>query len=116
MIFKKDNDKLMATLAVKNNLDMDKVLAAYLTVGDDFFLLLHIFQGQTLKIPSDRRMVAANAHNVHFIEDNKMIYKDVEKGDHVVYKGNCYTAVGKLTKILNHYYIAVVENEEDIDE
>ena len=116
MIFKKPNDELMMNLAIKNNMDLDKVLAAYLTVGNDFFLLLHIFQGQTLKIPSDRRMVAANSHNVYFIEDNKMVFKDVVKGDAVAYKGQKYLAVGSLTKVLNHYYLPVTQNKNDLND
>jgi hypothetical protein len=43
MIFKKQNDALMTSLAIRNNIDIDKVLSAYLICGHDFFMLLHIF-------------------------------------------------------------------------
>ena len=111
MIFKKENDELMVSLAVKNNMDIDKILSAYLICGDDFFMLLHVFEGQTLHIPSKRRLCAANIHNIHYIEDNKQVYGDYVKGEIIEYKGVEYTVVAPEKKILNHYYIPVIESE-----
>ena len=111
MIFKKQNDKLMASLAVRNNMDIDKVLSAYLITGDDFFMLLHIFEGQTLKIPSKRRLCAANLHNIKYIEDDKQLFSDYKKGEIIEYKDKEYTVVSSEKKILNHYYIPVIESE-----
>lgn len=111
MIFQKENDDLMLNLAVKNNLDIDKVLSAYLITGNDFFMLLHIFEGQTLKVPSKRRLCTANMHNIKYIEDDKRIYKDCIKGNVIDYKGIEYTVVSTEKKVLNHYYIPVIESE-----
>ena len=121
MIFQKQNDDLMLNLAIKNNLDIDKVLSAYLITGDDFFMLLHIFEGQTLKVPSKRRLCVANMHNIKYIEDDKKIYADYVKGDIIDYKGTEYTVVAPEKRVINHYYIPVIESEvlderEDINE
>jgi len=111
MIFKKENDELMLSLAVKNGMDIDKVISAYLIAGDDFFMLLHVFEGQTLKVPSKRRLCAANIHNIHYIEDDKRLYADYVKGDVIDYKGTEYTVIAGEKKVINHYYIPVIESE-----
>ena len=72
---------MLLNLALKNNIDMDRVLSAYLICGDQLFMLLHVFEGQDLHIPSKRRLNAANAHNIHFIEDDKREFADYEKYD-----------------------------------
>lgn len=115
MIFSKDNDEMLLNLAQKNNVDMDRVLSAYLVCGDQLFMLLHIFEGQDLHIPSKRRLNAANAHNIHFIEDDKRKFADYEKYDSLKYKGIWYNVVAEEKKILNHWYIPVIEStgEED---
>ncbi len=111
MVFKKQNDELMLSLAVRNNMDLDKVLSAYLISGDDFFMLLHVFEGQSLKIPSKRRLCAANLHNIHYIEDDERKFSDYNKGEILEYKGKEYNVVSSEKKILNHYYIPVIESE-----
>lgn len=115
MIFSKPNDKMLLNLAQKNNIDMDRILSAYLVCGDRLFMLLHIFEGQDLHIPSKRRLNAANAHNIHFIEDDKREFADYEKYDSLFYKGEWYNVVAEEKKILNHWYIPVIEStgEED---
>ena len=112
MIFSKENDKLLLNLAQKNNVDMDRILSAYLVCGDQLFMLLHIFEGQDLHIPSKRRLNAANAHNIHFIEDDKREFADYEKYDSLEYKGHWYNVVAEEKKILNHWYIPVIESKE----
>ena len=118
MIFSKDNDEMLLNLAQKNNVDMDRILSAYLVCGDQLFMLLHIFEGQDLHIPSKRRLNAANAHNIHFIEDDKREFADYEKYDSLKYKGEWYNVVAEEKKILNHWYIPVIESigEEDAGE
>ena len=111
MIFKKENDALMLELALKNNIDLDKVISAYLVTGDAFFMLLHIFEGQTLKIPSKRRLGAANLHNILFIEDDKRQFADYEKKQYLEYKGESYVVVAPEKKLLNHYYLPVIKEE-----
>lgn len=96
---------------MKNNVDMDKVLSAYLVCGDQLFMLLHIFEGQDLHIPSKRRLNAVNAHNIHFIEDDEREYADYEKYDSVEYKGRWYNVVQEERKILNHWYLPVIESK-----
>ena len=111
MIFKKNNDELMLNLALKNNADLDKVISAYLVTGDTFFILLHIFEGQTLKVPSKRRLGAANLHNILFIEDDKRQFADYRKKQFLEYKGESYIVVAPEKKLLNHYYIPVIKEE-----
>ena len=112
MIFKKENDELLLNLAIKNKVDMDKILSAYLVSGDQLFMLLHIFEGQDLHIPSQRRLNAANAHNIHFIEDDERQYADYERYDSLEYKGQWYNVVAEEKRILNHYYIPVIKSGE----
>ena len=114
MTFSKLKDDVLLNLAQKNNLDMDRVCAAYLTVGDDIFMLLHILEGQTIDIPSKKRLSAANAHNIHFIEDDKLEYKDYEKYDCIEKDGKMWSVIAEEKKILNHWYIPVIESTEVI--
>lgn len=116
MIFSKDNDEMLLNLAVKNNTDMDRILSAYLVCGDQLFMLLHIFEGQDLHIPSKRKLNAANAHNIHFIEDDERKYADYEKYDSLKYDGQWYNVVAEERRILNHYYIPVIESGETSEE
>ena len=102
---------MLLNLAVKNNLDMDKVLSAYLIAGDLSFMLLHVFEGQNIHIPSKRRLNAMNLRNIEFIEDDKQIYKDYEKYDSIEYKGKWYSVISEEKKVLNHYYIPVIAKE-----
>ena len=111
MIFSKENDEMLLNLAIKNNLDMDKVLAAYLITGDMFFMLLHVFEGQDLHIPSKRKLNAANLKNIEFIEDDKRHFADYEKYDCLEYKGNMYSVICEEKRILNHWYLPVVLSE-----
>lgn len=112
MVFSKQNDKLMASLAFKNNMDMDKVLSAYLITGNQFFMLLHALEGQTIKIPSKRRLTAANLNNIYFIEDDKREYADYERYDCIEKDGEMYSVISEEKRILNHYYIPVIRAEE----
>lgn len=111
MTFQKDNDDLAASLAVKNNLDMDSVLAAYLIAGNDIFMLLHLFEGRQLRIPSKRRLSATNCHNIKFIEDDERKYFQYEKNDEIEYNGKTYIVISEEKKILNHYYIPLIPIE-----
>ena len=111
MIFSKENDVMLMNLAVKNNLDMDKVLSAYLVTGDLCFMLMHIFEGQNIHIPSKIRLNAANLKNMEFIEDDKRLYKDYDRYDPVEYKGQEYTVIAEEKKVLNHWYLPVVLSE-----
>lgn len=116
MIFSKENDKMLMNLALKNNLDMDKVLSAYLITGDLFFMLLHVFEGQDLHVPSKRRLNAANLHNIEFLEDDKREYKDYEKYDSIEKDGKFYTVISEERKILNHWYLPIILSEVIKDE
>lgn len=109
MIFQKQGDELLTSIALKNNLDMDKVISAYLILGDDMLMLMHIFEGQTLNIPSKRRLSCANLHNILFIEDDERRYSDYKKKEVLEYKGDEYCVVAPESKLLNHYYIPVIK-------
>ena len=115
MIFSKENDEMLLNLALKNNIDIDRVLSAYLICGDLLFMLLHVFEGQDLHVPSKRRLNAANAHNIHFIEDDKREFADYEKYDSLEYKGQWYNVVQEERKILNHWYLPVIESKGEDD-
>ena len=116
MVFQKDKDELITSLAVKNGLDLDKVISCYLVSGDQLFVLMRILEGQTVTIPSKRRLGCSNLHNIHFIEDDERIYSDYKKNEVLEYKGKEYTVVNSERKILNHYYLPVTEEEEEDDE
>ena len=119
MIFHKNNDTFLSSLAVKNNLDMDKLLSAYLKMGEKFLFLLHVFEGCELHIPSKRRLCSPSLYNIQFIEDDNKDYEDYKKGDIICYKENSYKIVSNETKILNHWYLAVIpytdKKEEGVD-
>lgn len=111
MIFE-SNDKFLVSLAERNNLDMDKFLSAYLIMGEQFLLLLHVFEGQDLHVPSKRRLSAPSLHNILFIEDDEEKYKDYVKGN-VITEGDVdYVVVSQERKVLNHTYIPVIKEEE----
>ena len=110
------NDGLMAALAVKNNLDTDRVMACYLVAGDDLFWLMRILEGQTVTVPSKRRLGCANLHNVRFLEDDERKYSELVRRDEVEEDGKAWTVVGKERKILNHWYLPVTEEEDEEDE
>lgn len=113
MIFsQKRSDEKICALGIKNNLDMDKLLAGYLIMGEQFLLLLHVFEGQELHIPSSRRLASPILKNIHFIEDDERIYKDYEKDDVIDVDENEFTVVDSEKKILNHWYIPVMKVEE----
>lgn len=112
MIFSKENSSLVVSTAIKNNLDIDKALAAYLTVGNDIFVLFHILEGQVVQFPSKRRLLNSTLHNIQFIEDDDRIYADYEKNDSIEYKGEFYSVISTEKKILNHYYIPVIKSSE----
>ena len=114
MIFKCD-DKFLVSLAEKNNLDMDKFLSAYLIMGEQFLLLLHVFEGQDLHIPSKRRLSAPSLHNIFFIEDDEEKYKDYVAGNVITENDVDYVVVAKEKRILNHIYIPVIKEEESGD-
>ena len=109
MTFKKENDNLLASLAIKNNLDMDKVIAGYLILGEQFLLWMHIFEGQDLHIPSKRRLCSPSLRNVHFIEDDERKYAEYEKDDVIDVDDKEYIVVSEERKFLNHWYIPVME-------
>lgn len=118
MIFQtSENDKLYLSLAIKNNMDLDKVISAYLVTGDEFLILLHMFEGQTLNIPSERRLGVANLYNIQFIEDDKKQFSDYEKKQILEYKGETYEVIAPEKKLLNHYYLPVKKiKEESVEE
>ena len=111
MTFKKENDNLLASLAIKNNLDMDKVIAGYLILGEQFLLWMHIFEGQDLHIPSKRRLCSPSLRNVHFIEDDERKYAEYEKDDVIDYGDDEWIVIDCEKKVLNHYYIPVIKSE-----
>lgn len=115
MIFSKLNDELLLNIAQKNNMDLDRVCAAYLTVGDNIFMLLHELEGQKITIPSKKRLSAANAHNIHFIEDDEHQYIDYEKYDCIEKDGKMWSVIAEEKKILNHWYIPVIETTEVVE-
>ena len=112
MIFKQsENNTLFLSLALKNNMDLDKVISAYLVTGDEFLILLHIFEGQTLNIPSERKLNVANLYNIQFIEDDERKFSDYEKKQVLEYKGESYVVVSPEKKVLNHYYLPVIKED-----
>lgn len=110
MVFQKENDNLLCSLAVKNNLDMDSVVAGYLIMGEQFLMMMHVFEGRQLQIPSKRRLCSPSLKNVHFIEDDKHKYREYERDDIIDYGGKEWTVVAEEKKVLNHWYIPVVES------
>jgi hypothetical protein len=119
MIFQKRDDKLLIDLAVKNNMDMDKVISAYLICGKDAVMLLHCFEGQDIHIPSKRKLNALNLSNISYIEDDELKYRDYVKGNVIEIGDKEYKVVSAEKRILNHYYLPVVEimeNEDGTDE
>jgi len=111
MIFQKDGDKFLASLAIKNNVDMDKILSAYLILGENVSLILHIFEGCDLHIPSERKLGNGTLHNIKFIEDDARKYSDYKKGEYINLEDKSYKVVAPEKKILNHWYVPVIEEE-----
>lgn len=119
MIFAKNGDELLCSLATRNRVDLDKVISAYLITGEQLLMLLHIFEGQTLNIPSKRRLNCANLHNILFIEDDERKYADYQKKQILTYKDVEYIVVSEEKKVLNHYYLPVIREdtleEDDVE-
>ena len=113
MVFSKDRDELITALAVRNRMDMDRIISCYLVAGDDLFVLLRILEGQTVTVPSKRRLNCASLHNIRFIEDDDGKYGDVVKGDWINFNGEDYVAVSGEKKVLNHCYLPVAKEDED---
>ena len=113
MIFQKDNDKLLTSIAVKNNLDMDKVISGYLIMGEQFLMLLHVFEGQELKVPSKRRLSSPSLKNIEFIEDDERKYAEYQKSDVIDLNDREYIVIDCEKKYLNHWYIPVMELKEE---
>lgn len=90
-------------------MDLDRVISAYLVTGDEFLILLHMFEGQTLTIPSERRLGVANLYNVQFIEDDERRFSDYKKKEILEYNNESYVVVAPEKKILNHYYLPVIK-------
>lgn len=111
MIFAKDGDELLCSLATRNRIDLDKVISAYLITGEQLLMLLHIFEGQTLTIPSKRRLNCANLHNILFIEDDERKCADYQKKQILTYKDEDYIVVSEEKKVLNHYYLPVIKED-----
>jgi len=112
MIFQKENDKALAYLAVKNNMDMESIISAYLIMGDKFQILLQMFEGRELKIPSKRKLNIPNLNNIQFIEDDERKYSDYVKGNVVTIGDDDYMILSSEKKVLNHYYLPVKNMEE----
>lgn len=110
MIFQKD-DELVLKLAAKNNMDMDRIVSAYLVADDCVLPLLHIFEGQTLRIPSSRKLNGMNLNNILFIEDDERRFFDYKKGQILTYKDEDYVVLNSEKKVLNHYYLPVKKDE-----
>ena len=110
MIFQKE-DAMLASIAIKNNLDMDKVIAAYLIMGNQFPLLLHVFEGQEIRVPSKRKLCSPSLRNIMFIEDDERKYSSYEKDDVIDIEDNKYVVVDKEKKFLNHWYVPVLRVE-----
>lgn len=108
----KNNDSFFMTMAIKNNLDIDAVIAAYLIMGEQFQILLNVFEGHDIHIPSRRRLSSPSLHNVFFIEDDSREYEDFDRLDEVRYKEKTYIVVSKEKKLLNHWYLPVIPKEE----
>lgn len=108
MIFK-NADELLASIAIKNKLDTDKVIAGYLIMGEQFPLLLHVFEGQELHIPSKRRLCSPSLKNIKFIEDDENKYINYEKDDVIDIDEREFVVVDKEKKFLNHWYVPVME-------
>ena len=121
MVLKKNGDRFLMDMAARNELDPDKMTAAWLILGDDLFVLLRLFEGQTLKVPSKRRLNFARKNSAFFIEDDKRKWRDWKKGEYLEYDDKSYLVLAPERKILNHWYIPVVDEdsldeEEDCDE
>lgn len=116
MVFHKNNDSFLASLAVKNNLDMDKLLSGYLIMGEQFMFLLHVFEGCDLHIPSKRRLCSPSLYNMKFIEDDNHLYKDYKRNDRIIYNDIEYRIESSEKKVLNHWYLPVVPVEVEEDE
>ena len=108
MIFQKE-DELLASIIVKNNLDSDKVIAGYLIMGIQFPLLLYVFEGQDIHVPSKRRLQSPSLRNINFIEDDERKYEGYEKDDVIDVNDKEYIVVSEERKFLNHWYIPVME-------
>ena len=111
MVFR-NSDKFLAALAVRNNLDIEQVIAGYLIMGEQFHLLLHVFEGKDIHIPSKRRLSSPSLHNVRYIEDDGRKYDGVRRYDDVSYDGKVYVAISEERKFLNHWYLPVIPKEE----
>lgn len=112
MTFKVEADTMLATIAIRNKLDIDSVAAAYLIAGDDVLPMLHALEGKTLHIPSSRRLSCGAKNTIFFIEDDEHTFEDARNKDIIMYDERKYRVVTSERKFLNHTYLPVTEVHE----
>ena len=113
MTFKVESDTMLATIAIRNKLDIDSVAAAYLIAGDDVLPIMHALEGKTLHIPSSRRLSCGAKNTIHFIEDDEHRFSDARNKDIIEYKDKKYRVVTTERKFLNHTYLPVTEVHDE---
>ena len=113
MIFSDRENVLASFTAMKPGIDQDKLISAYLIAGDALFYLLKMFEGQEINVPSARKLNMAKAREIFFIEDDKREYANCEVRDIIEYQDKTWEVAAVEKRILNHYYIAVKETDDD---
>lgn len=113
MVFQSKDNSQASFIAMKQNVNSDKLISAYLIAGDSLFYLMKLFEGQNIEVPSNRKLNVAKSYNVQFIEDDERIYSEYNVKDVIEHNGKEYSVVAAEKQILNHYYIAVEEVNND---
>ena len=112
MKFNKDVSESVVSLAIRNKMDLDVAASAYLVAGDSLPCLLQVLEGQTVEVPSDRKLDALRVHNIQFIEDDEGKYRNLKIREVFEYKDRVWKVVATEKKLLNHWYLSVQEVTE----
>lgn len=110
MTLSKSGDEMAVEMAIRNNLDMEQVLSAYLIMGDGLFYMMRLMEGKELHIPSKHRLSSVG-RRMFFVEDDEGKYSSCKKGDVVEMRGGRHKVVAPESRILNHVYLPVYLEE-----
>lgn len=108
----KDREALLLTFAESNGLNMDDILALYMVLGDDLFLLLNIFQGHTIRVPLKKRLYTIGKNDcIKLIECSPEHECAYNVGDVFEHEGVNYIVTKPPRRVLGHDYVVVERSD-----
>lgn len=97
---------------------LDTLLALYLAIGKDIFLVFSLFQDRTIKFPKTKSLKASFNTNVRVLELSAKQYRvggvwkktlDLSVGDIIEVGSHEIAIVLPVQEVLGHYYTLLVQ-------